>query len=96
MYRRFFDHVVVVQDQRQLVGLGLELVDQRGDQAMARQRRWSGQEAKELLAETFAGAVQGRDHIPPEAGRVVVVEVQRQPGTGSLASAASRPAGWSC
>jgi hypothetical protein len=80
MDHRFLDHVVVVENQRHLVGRGLEPVDQGGHHALARGTAGRTQTWKQVLAEAFDDPVQRRDHIAPEAARVVVVGVQRQPG----------------
>ena len=56
-------------------------------------RSWSAW--KHVLGQAFAGTVKGRHHVPPEARRVVVLRIQRQPGTGHLGLWPSRPPGWS-
>jgi hypothetical protein len=77
--RQRLHQVVVVEDQRELVRRGPERVDQGSHDAPARHHPWGTQERDHLLAEAFAGAVKGNDHVPPEPHRVVVVGVQRQP-----------------
>ena len=79
MDRPRVDQVVVVQDQRQLLRSGLELVDQGGHHDPARHDAGATQQRQHVLAEAAGHAIKRRDHIPPEPHRVVVLRVQRQP-----------------
>jgi hypothetical protein len=87
MHGRRFDHVVVVQDQQQLVpcGLGGQLVDQRGHQPLEGWWWRRTEERGDSLGEPGPHPVQGGDHMAPEPGGVVVALVQRQPGDRPLA-----------
>jgi hypothetical protein len=71
------DHVVVIEDQQQL--LRGQFVDQRRDQGL--ERRWRGR--AEQRSDTFADSrtvrVERGHDMTPEPGRVVVPRVQRQP-----------------
>jgi hypothetical protein len=71
--------VVVVQHQRELIGRGLEVVDQRGHDALARHHPRRSQERQQVLPKASANTIERDDHIPPEPHRIVVFGVQRQP-----------------
>jgi hypothetical protein len=75
-------HVVVVQDQHELLRGGLELVDQGGHDALARDATRAAEEGKHALAHAADGTIERDDHVSPEPDRVVVPCIQRQPGDG--------------
>jgi hypothetical protein len=77
--RPSFDHVVVVQDQRELLGRDLELVHQDGHHDPAQQDAGGIQQRQHVLAGAAAYAIKRRDHVPPEPHRVIVFGAQRQP-----------------
>jgi hypothetical protein len=94
VHRRRLDQVVVVQDQHGLLVARGQLVDQRGQQRRA--GRAAGLRKQGARARPDAGLdpVQGRDHVAPEAHRVVVVGVQGQPR--HRPAAAGSPVGQQC
>jgi hypothetical protein len=74
--------VVVVQDQRELLGRGHELVDQGGHNALARLDISGTEQRKHALADASEGTIQRDNRVPPKPDRVVVLWIQRQPRDG--------------
>lgn len=73
------NHVVVVEDQRELAGRGLELVDQDSHDPLARDDAGRSQEWKHVLGVTPSCTIERNDNVTPEPHRIVVIGIQRQP-----------------
>jgi hypothetical protein len=73
------DQVIVVQDQQQLVitGLGCQLVDQRRNRPMSRNRRQQSRLGRGQLAYPRASPAHRSHGVAPEPCRVVIALVQR-------------------
>ena len=80
MDRRRLDELVVIQQERDLLGPGDQLVDEGGHDRLQRRRLGPAEQWGEPLANGDPRPVQGRGDIPPEPHRIVVAGVQRQPG----------------
>ena len=76
------DHVIVIQDQQQLVRVRLAgyLVDQGRHQRLERRWRRRPEQRAHPLADPRPHPVQRGHRMPPEPGRIVVASIQRQPG----------------
>ena len=97
VHLRRVDQVVVVDDQRHVVGCRGELVDQRRHGRGERRRRGAGDQRTDPLGDPGPHPVQRGGDVAPEPHRVVVARVQRQPGDRPPVGAApSRPAGSTC
>jgi hypothetical protein len=76
------DHVVVIEDQRHLIGKRLELVEESRHHALTRNLSWGLQERKDPLSDTHTGALQSGHHVAPEPNRVAIVGIQGEPCNG--------------
>jgi len=74
------DELVVVQQERDLLGPGDQLVDEGGHDRLQRGRLGPAEQRGDPLANVDPRPVQRRDDIPPEPHRIVVSGIQRQPG----------------
>jgi hypothetical protein len=81
MHRLGADQVVVIQYQRHVAGTGPfgQLVDQGRYQALERLRDRRPEQRTHPLADPGADRIQRGHRMAPEAGRVVVARIQRQP-----------------
>ena len=78
------DHVVVVEDEQDLVRS--QFVDQRRDQPLERRRRGRPEQRTKAVVNPGAGPVQRGHRVPPEPRRIIVGRVQRQPRGRDLAA----------
>jgi hypothetical protein len=72
------DQVVIVEDQRERLRPGLELVGEGGHHDLAADHAGRCQKWKYLLGEAAARTVERADHTP-EPDRVVVLRIEREP-----------------
>lgn len=84
MDRPRLDQVVVVEDEREhlrrgLELVGLELVGEGGRQDLAPYDAGRRQKWQHMLGEAGARTVEGADHVVPKPDRVVVVRIEREP-----------------
>jgi len=73
--RRRLHHVVVVEDQSQLVGRGLDLVCHGGHNSPARDDAGRGQQREHALSHAPVDTIERRHDVSPETHRVAVVRV---------------------
>ena len=74
------DEVVVVKDEHDIVSKPSHFVEKRCQQDRDRRRLRRGKQGHRALADSGCHGAEGRDHIGPEAARLVVAPIERQPG----------------
>jgi hypothetical protein len=74
------DHMVVVEDEHDLIGEGLEFVYERGNHFLTRGDIRGTQEREGHLTDARSRTIKRRDHVTPEPDWVVVVRIEREPG----------------
>jgi len=91
------DDMVVVQDKRQAVrqvaGRGAQVVDQRGEDGLRRQRLACAEERGRALPQPKSRRPQRGDQPSQEARRVVVTVIERQPRGRGVAARGRAPLG---
>ena len=83
MDRRCGNHVVVIEDERHLVGQGSKAIDPDGQDGFYGWRLWGGRSLQERQGRRLAALMDARDggeHVGPEACEIIIVLLQREPG----------------
>src|SRR5215469_7366875 len=83
MDRRGGNHVVVIEDERYLVGQGSKAIDPDGQDGFYGWKLLGGRSLQECQGRRHEALMDARDSsedIGPEAGEIIIVLLQREPG----------------
>jgi hypothetical protein len=80
------DQVVIVEGEHELTWTGRKLVYQGCNHSIEGRLCQRVKQREDLLTSPFVHPINRRDDIAPEAHRVVVVPIQREPGDRSFAA----------
>ena len=91
MNERIFDHLIIIQKQQQGSGWLSQFIEEYGQSSRKRGRLWRVQHGQSVRPDAWHAGAQRCDHPSPEAERIIVQPIQRQPGNLRLVLA--RPGG---